>query len=170
MGRHKDPTSAAGKMRGYVLELIEQHRAAGTIPTNCRFLYYELVARGLASKEHTRVIDGVEKPCRPDRPVNDALTTLRKQGLVKWEEISDETRDISDYQGKPTIKDALYAKLDACRLDFWDGVAPLVITESRSLRGALNSVASRYNIPITSLNGQCAGHLYNEVAPILRTE
>jgi hypothetical protein len=104
----------------------------------------------------------VEEDFRPDRPVSDALTTLRKQGLVKWEEINDETRDVDTYEGKATIKDALIARLSSCRLDFWDGAAPLIITESRSLRGALTPVASR-------TNGQCAGHLHTEVAAVFRS-
>jgi hypothetical protein len=52
----KDPSSAAGKMRAHVLDLIKQHRATDTLPTNCRFLFYELVAKGIVGKEHTHMV------------------------------------------------------------------------------------------------------------------
>ena len=38
-------------LREAVLELLREHERNGTLPTNARFLYYELVARGLVSKE-----------------------------------------------------------------------------------------------------------------------
>lgn len=45
--------------------------------------------------------------------------------------------------------------------------APLIICESRSLKGVLTPLAERYACPITSTNGQARGHLINEVAPSL---
>jgi hypothetical protein len=44
---------------------------------------------------------------------------------------------------------------------------PTIITESRSLAGALNNLAARYLVSITATNGQVGGHLRTDVAPNL---
>ena len=36
-----------------LLALLHEHQRDGALPTNARFLYYELVQRGLLSKERT---------------------------------------------------------------------------------------------------------------------
>jgi len=155
----EQPNSARGIMRRNVLELIKQHRAAGTIPTSTRFLYYELVAKEIVSKEKN-------KSQRPDQPVSKALTELRGRGAVLWSEISDETRDVSNYCGGTSIREELLECLEVCCLDYWDGLAPLVLAESRSLRGVLIGLCSRYRVFIGSVNGQCAGYLHNNLTPL----
>ena len=131
--------SAAATMRKHVLDLIKEHRAAGMVPTSTRFLYYELVQKGIVSKEKK----GAQ---RPDQPVSVALTQLRKSGEVGWNEIADETRDVSDWQGGTSIRSELESYLEHCRLDYWDSAAPLVLTESRSLRGVLEGVCRDYRV------------------------
>src|SRR5579872_5099205 len=99
MTRPLDPNSAAGRMRTHVRRLIQQHREAGTIPTNSRFLYYELVQMGVAKKNTVKVVNGKEKKVRGDLPVINALTQLRESGEVDWDEISDESRRLYDFTG-----------------------------------------------------------------------
>lgn len=57
--------------------------------------------------------------------------------------------------------------LEECRLDYWNGAASLVLTESRSLRGVLEGVCREYRVLIGSVNGQCAGYLHNDLTPVL---
>ena len=47
------PSSKIGALRDLLLNLLQEHERDGTIPTNARFLYYELVQRGQLSKERT---------------------------------------------------------------------------------------------------------------------
>ena len=42
--------SKIGALRTTLLALLEEHERDGAIPTNARFLYYELVQRGQLSK------------------------------------------------------------------------------------------------------------------------
>jgi hypothetical protein len=44
----------------------------------------------------------------------------------------------------------------------------MIITESRSLAGVLDGLASNYCVRIASTNGQCAGFLHNKLEPALR--
>src|SRR5262245_23700155 len=47
------PKSKIGALRATLLALLEEHERDGMIPTNARFLFYELVQRGRLSKEKT---------------------------------------------------------------------------------------------------------------------
>jgi hypothetical protein len=45
--------SKIGTLRDLLFALLQEHERDGAIPTNARFLYYELVQRGQLSKERT---------------------------------------------------------------------------------------------------------------------
>ncbi len=148
-------------LRQLLLGLLHEHEADGTIPTNARFLFYELVQRGEISKERT----GVR---RADQNLHDALMDLREDGRIPWDWISDETRSLEDYSGYPTVRDGVLAQLPYVDLDPWAGDAPMILTESRSLAGVLRNVAREYRARIASTNGQVGGFLRTEIAPRLR--
>ncbi len=82
----------AWQRRGLVQERLGVHERDGTIPTNSRFLFYELEGKNdgygvLVSKVKT----GAR---RPDQDLIDALTALREQGSIPWDWIVDETRHV----------------------------------------------------------------------------
>jgi hypothetical protein len=56
---------------------------------------------------------------------------------------------------------------NAIRIDPWSGAAPLILTECRSLAGALRTLARDYAVKITATNGQVGGFLHTDVAPAL---
>jgi hypothetical protein len=147
-------------IRNALRELLAQHRQEDTLPTSGRFLYYELLSRGIISKEKT----GAR---RSDQDMIDALTDLRENGEIPWDWIVDETRSIEDYTGFPTIKEGALAYLEIIRLDPWDGEVPFILTESRSLAGVLRALCQQYGVRIAPTNGQCAGFLHTQVAPKL---
>jgi hypothetical protein len=45
------PDSHAGRLQRSLLERLRDHEMHGSLPTNGRFLFYELVALGILSKE-----------------------------------------------------------------------------------------------------------------------
>ena len=57
--------------------------------------------------------------------------------------------------------------LDILPLDPWNGDAPMILTESRSLAGVLRALVRDHCALIAPTNGQTAGFLHNEVAPML---
>ena len=85
-----------------------------------------------------------------------------------WDWIVDETRSLEDYSGCPTIKEGVLDLLDSIRLDPWDGEVPLILCESRSLAGCLRPVTAQYRLRCAPTNGQCAGFLHTDIAPILK--
>ena len=87
------PESKIGRVRTALMYLIEQHRNDGALATSVRFLFYEPVMQRIVAKEGNR----------PDKIVSAALTDLRESGLVPWDDIVDETREVSDYAGSPTV-------------------------------------------------------------------
>ncbi len=48
------PGSKIGRLRTALMYLVEEHRRDGALPTSVRFLFYELVARSIISKEGDR--------------------------------------------------------------------------------------------------------------------
>jgi hypothetical protein len=158
---HCRPASKIGRLRERLFDLLQEHERDGAIPTSARFLYYELIQRGHLSKEKT----GAR---RPDQNLHDALTDLREDERIPWSWIVDETRSVEDYTGYDTVKDGVFAQLPHIKLDPWDGRAPFILTESRSLAGVLRSIVIEYRARISATNGQCGGHLRTEIAPRLQ--
>jgi hypothetical protein len=147
-------------LRKALLELLREHERDDMLPTNARFLFYELIARGVVSKEKT----GAR---RPDQDANDALTDLRESEQIPWHWIVDETRTLNDYSGYPSIKKGVLDYLSGITLDPWRGRTLLVLAESRSLAGTLRPIAQRYRVRIASTNGQCGGFLHTKIEPLL---
>jgi hypothetical protein len=120
--------SKIGTLRDILVALLGEHVRDGALPTSARFLYYELVQRGVLSKERT----GAR---RPDQDLHDALMDVREDGRVPWDWIVDETRSLEDYTGYKSVKEGVLSKLPYIDLDPWRGRAPMILTESRSLAG-----------------------------------
>jgi hypothetical protein len=154
--------SQIARLRTALRELLTEHERDGGLPTSARFLFYELVNRGILSKE--RKAQGR----RPDQNMSDALTDLRENGDVPWEWIVDETRSLDDYRGASTLRDWMLGVLPGARLDPWAGDAPLILTESRSLAGVLRRLVDDYAVLVAATNGQVGGFLHTQIIPILR--
>ena len=153
--------SKIGALRDLLVALLHEHVRDGTIPTNARFLYYELVQRGELKKERT----GAR---RPDQDLHTALTNIRDDGRIPWEWIVDETRSIENYTGHTSVRQGLVESIPYVTIDPWRGDPPMVITESRSLAGVLRHIVDEYRARIASINGSCTGFLHTKVAPTLK--
>lgn len=162
------PGSDKWRMQRALLDLLRVHEGDGTLPTSARFLFYELVGLGVVSKERRDPKPGCKTTRRPDQPVSDALLHLRQAGLVPWDWIVDETRDLTSWRTAATVSDYVLDSVALSLIDRWDGApAPLIVCESRSLAGVLRDTTYRYACPITATNGQARGHLVTEIAPAL---
>ena len=160
--------SKIGILRELLFELLQEHKRDDAIPTNARFLFYELVQRGELSKEQKPRVDD-KKGRRPDQDLHDALTDIRENGSIPWDWIVDETRSLENYTGYASVKAGVLAKLPYIKLDPWKGCAPLILTESRSLVGVLRDIAIEYRVRIASTNGQVGGFLRTDIAPLLQS-
>jgi hypothetical protein len=158
------PHTKAGRLQRAVLELLHEHDAAGELPTSNRFLFYELVQRGLLDKTKTR-----QTGRGSDQDLSDASKRLRDVGLVPWEWIVDETRHLTEWRYGATVADYLSDELDSARIDCWTGEPPpLLLCESRTFAGVLErGLASTYLCPVTATNGQAGGFLHTNIVPIL---
>jgi hypothetical protein len=150
---------AAG-MRELVMILVREHEKDGTLPTNGRFLFYEGEARGYWPKSWNR-------SSSPAAQVTGALSQLRQSGEVPWEAIIDETRQVENYTGDSSVAEAMKRELEHARLDPWDGDAPFLIMESRSLGGALRDTCEEYRVAFSATNGQVGGFLHTDIIPLL---
>src|SRR5258708_37464218 len=99
----------SGRLRKAVYERWQQHEEDDALPTSGRFLFYELVQAGIISKTKPKRTDG-RKGRRPDQDMSDALTVLREEGYIPWNDIVDETRDLTQWQVYNSIKDAMRDK------------------------------------------------------------
>jgi hypothetical protein len=155
--------SRKATLRRAQLKLVREHERDGALPTSARFLFYELVQRGIVSKEQ-------KGKRRPDQDAGDALRDLREAGIIAWDWIVDETRSLENFTGASSVREWLLDVLPQARLDAWDGDAPLILTESRSLAGVLRALVSDYAVLIAATNGQCGGFLHTKIAPALRSD
>jgi len=161
--------TAIGALRLALMRRYVAHFRRQELPTNGRFLWYELEDERVVDKTKARGHPGV-KGRGIDQTLNGALTDLRERGLVPWSAIADETRSLTNYRGYRSTLEGALDRLDGVGLDPWllgGALAPLILCESRSLAGVLQGLAGEYRCLITSTNGQTAGHLHTEVAPVL---
>lgn len=131
-------------------------RNRAKLPTNSRFLAYELMQRGILKKRNDT---GAR---RGDQNLHDALTHLREKGIIPWDWISDETRSVSVNIGWSSVAKWATTMVEHVRLDPWAGRAPFVLTESRSLSGVLDNLARQYRVRLAATNGQCGGFLHTD--------
>ena len=169
--RPRTPTT--GKLQRAAKKCFDLHEADGTLPTNNRFIFYELEheptwsARSSGrSRRAARWPAGPSGSGRRDpRPARDRP----RHGGIPWWWIEDETRSVNHVRYAKTVADYIDESVDRASLDRWDGKPPpLVLCESRSLAGVLMATADDYNCPISSTNGQVRGFLVTDVAPMLR--
>jgi hypothetical protein len=161
------PHTKTGRIQRACLELLREHEVDEALPTSIRFLFYELLDRGVIPKVY-RYPDGTAKPRTPGQDVADAVKHLRQAALIPWAWIVDETRTLYSWRYAATVYDYVEETLPLARIDLWDGAPPpLILCESRSLAGVLRRIAQDYLCPIAATNGQVGGFLHTEVAPLI---
>jgi hypothetical protein len=157
-----------GRLRRACLEKLQEHQRDGAIPTNGRFIFYELEQDGVVEKAY-RNADGSKRARTPAQDISDALLHLRRFEWIPWDWILDETRELVSWRSAPTVQQYLIDSVATARIDCWGGrPAPLIICEARSTKGVLERIAAEYLAPITATNGQCGGFLVTDVVPLLR--
>jgi hypothetical protein len=163
-----NPDTKIGRLRHACYLKIREHESDGALPTNGRFLFYELEQDGAVPKAY-RKPDGTKRAREPRQDVSDALLDLRKAGLIPWDWIVDETREVVAWRYAASVHQYAIDAVEDARIDCWAGqLAPLIMCEARSTKGVLERIAMEYLAPITATNGQCGGFLVTDVVPMLR--
>jgi hypothetical protein len=163
------PDTKTGRLQRACLELLSEHERDDALPTNGRFLFYELEQKGVVPKHY---VDEDGNPKQGGRPpsqdITDALTQLRDKNIIPWRWITDETRRLVQWQYARTVFEYAADAVEEARIDLWAGEPPpLIICESRAVMGVLERLTSEFLVPITATGGQCRGFLINEIAPLL---
>jgi hypothetical protein len=150
------PGSKSGKMQRACLEQMLQHERDGTIPTNGRFVLYELEQQGLAHKSDSS-------------GVTYALLYLREHEHFPWWWIEDTTRTLDSWRYAASVYEYVRQTVGRARIDLWGGEEPpLYLFESRAAQGVCRDLFMEYLAPNAPCGGQCHGFLVNEIAPLLR--
>jgi hypothetical protein len=166
-----DPSTKAGRLRKAAYELLLQHMDRGEIPTNGRFLFYELEQLGHVPKKYEGVNPTTGKDYRrsPAQDITDATMDLRKAALIPWWWLDDESRDVIEPSFAATVLDDLIERAPASRINAWDRwEPPLIICESRAVKGVLEDLAYEYLTPLTATGGQSGGFIVNGIVPLLQ--
>jgi hypothetical protein len=163
--------TARGRLQRLVLGHLRKKNEAGEIPTSIRFVFYELEQAGHLSKR-LKNQDGTDSKRRPDAYLTEALTHLRNIGLLDWDWIADESRDVDAWYSTDSVRDYLAAAAGQAVLDRFPGVArPVLVCESRGVGGVLaRGVARDYRVTVVPVAGQCAGFLRTKAAHYLEDE
>jgi hypothetical protein len=163
------PHTEKGRLQRACLELLLEHQADGALPTSNRFLFYELVSRGIVPKAYYDA-NGKEKGRGPANNVADATWHLRRVARpgVPMDWIVDETRHLDDWRYASSVYQYVDDMLPGARIDLWEGEPPpLIMCESRSLAGVLRDIAGDYLCPIAATNGQAGGFLHTTIGPLI---
>ncbi|MEN3280052.1 MAG: hypothetical protein V7607_1192 [Solirubrobacteraceae bacterium] len=157
-------------LREAVHERLLAHEAAGELPTNNRFILYELRQESSPALYGSKSRGRGKGARSEDQNVSDACTWLREQGVVDWNWIVDETRSLTTYMYAGTVGQYLLRMIDGARLNCWGkGSPPLLLCESRTFGGVLKrGLAKKYLCPVAPTNGQVGGFLHTDVAPMLQ--
>ena len=158
--------SAAETKRGRVHracpEVLREHERDDALPTNGRFVFYELEQRGIVPKHS-------EGKRQPRQDVSDALLYLREQGVIPWWWIDDASRSLDEWRYAASVYEYAAESIKRARIDLWKGEPPpLVLFESRAAWGVSRNLCGRYLVPNAPCGGQCRGFLVNEIAPLLK--
>lgn len=168
--------TAASRLRDAVLVCYNKHKSDGLLPTSCRFIFYELEAQGVIPKKYPDKPDGNggfrEAKRTPSQDVSVALTYWREKGIIPWADIKDETRSVSRWDLVPiSVTESLHDILDPekdPRVSWWrPSTPPIIICESRSLSGVLDTLAYEFQCAIAATNGQAGGFLHTDLIPML---
>jgi hypothetical protein len=158
------PNCARGKLQRICLKLLREHREQGDdgLPTNNRFLAYELMQRRVIKKQNEK------GKRRGDQNMHEALMHLRETGIIPWSWLDDESRKIIFNPCWDNLKDWAMTMVRYARLNPWGGRPPRTLTESRAVAGILKNLSDDYRFPVIPTGGQCGGFLRTDVAPLLR--
>jgi hypothetical protein len=163
--------SKRGRLQRACLDLLREHDGAGDIPTNGRFVFYELEQHGVIPKKYDGVNPATGKKWArsPMQDVSAATMHLRELGLIPWSWIEDETRSLSNWRYAASVADYVRDTAARARIDLWAGEEPpLLLCESRATAGVLDVLAYEYLVPITATSGQCGGFIVTDIVPLLR--
>src|SRR5262249_39951413 len=141
------PDSKAGKLQRACLALLHQHEREGTIPTNGRFLFYELEQQGVVPKHYVKP-SGEKRARTPAQNISDATMWLRELDLVPRWWIEDESRDVRVPRYAASVYKYVVDTVSLACIDCWDGeLPPLIICEARATRGVLERIKDEYCCP-----------------------
>jgi hypothetical protein len=165
--RLSKPHTYAGRLQRLVLQVLLDHEAADEIPTNGRFIFYELEQQGHVSKPVAGKRYGSAGEYSEQNVIN-ALIYLRDQGVIPWDWIEDETRHFDEWEHATSVAEFVKNQIPYARINPWPGEPPLLLVESRSLGGVLRAMTGDYLVGIAATNGQARGFLHTKVGPALR--
>ncbi len=127
-------------------------------PATVRGVCYQLFTR--------KLIPGMGKGST-DR-VSRALTAAREQGLIPWEWIVDETREIEHRPGWENAAAFMDAARRSYRRDRWADQPErlIVVSEKATVGGLLRPVIHRYGVPFQVLHGFGSATALNDLAAL----
>ena len=161
------PDTKAGRLQRACLVLLRQHERDGAIPTNGRFLFYELEQQGVIPKAYLDA-SGRKRARQPAQDISDATMRLRELGLVPWWWIVDETREVTTWRVAASVYEYIMDSVEDARIDCWGGkLAPLILCEARATKGVVERITGDYLCPIAATGGQSGGFIVNEIVPLL---
>jgi hypothetical protein len=145
-------------MQDAALAVLLDHQRDGEIPTNGRFVFYELEGQGVVRKSEK----GESRRGSADDPreqeVIDALIYLRDKEIIPWDWIEDETRHLYVWEHAPTVGAYVRERIAEARINPWPDEPPLILVESRSLGGPLWPAApAGVRVPVSDRCDQRAG-------------
>jgi hypothetical protein len=158
-----------GRMQRMALKKMNDKDAVDETPTSIRFVFYELEQAGELSKRVLK-LDGTEGKRKPTQDLTDALTVLRELGLVPWDWIVDESRDVDAWRYSDTVADYITETVGKARIDRFPGVLrPVILCEARGVAGVLSrGICRDYCVTAIPTGGQCNGFLRTKAASFLQ--
>jgi hypothetical protein len=157
--RRTDPSGERAAMLNAVMEIMEELRSKGFLPTSGRSIHYKLLAKGVpTSKRKGGYIYGT----RPGSSalLSKLLTDARSAGLIDPDDLDDGTRPSHQFVPSGTVGKYVNDTLDGLFVNYFSDIhadqpnhVELLVEKNTIFPLIKNHVANKFRVPITSLRG-----------------
>jgi hypothetical protein len=157
--RRTDPSGERAEMLAAVIEILEEKRANGYLPTSGRHIQYSLLRRKIRTSTRKNGYAYGTKP-GSDALLSKLLTDARSAGLIALSDIDDATRPAAEFTSDGTIGNYINEKLDGLFANYFSNIhadqpnhVELLVEKNTVYPLLLQHVAQKFRLPITSLRG-----------------
>jgi ParB-like nuclease family protein len=158
--RRTDPNGARAELLKAVLDILNEKRKSGYLPTSARSIHYQLLRKKVRTSSHKNGYIYGTAGKESDSLLSKLLTDARSEGLIDHDDIDDGTRVTSQYELSGSVGDYVNSAIDRLFGAYFSDVHRdqvnhfEILVEKNTIFHLLQKhVAGKFRLPITSLHG-----------------
>lgn len=139
--RYRATTVKVQRLRDAITKAVE-----ADAPVTVRGVYYRVVSMGV-----------VDKTLKGYNALQYQVLTMRREGLIDWDDIADDSREMSKLTSWPSLAEfaAYYARGNSYKREIWpdQDCEVIITTEKAALGGVVRSVTHRWDVQVAVTGG-----------------